>query len=272
MQQYLQHLVPDRHVGYLFPHSLAMGAFGVQKEYHLLKHRPRLVENQHWFKLKGADHIVRVYYSLSGLLKLADLINTPQAQAFKQALIQHCQAGAIVKSQSAPLYSSPTIPTEIYTEPATTTAFEPNGSPAQSLTPADPAYAVAQYLQPDISRVMEQAIASHTPMSAGVVPPGSLSPQETAALIFEAQRVASEHIFQAQRLAAEHSQSPEIHLTVNLWDQWNSWLEQQDAFAFSLVAAGLIALMGVGSWLLIASAVRPAPDSTPSYSTQSTWR
>lgn len=271
MQEYLQHLVPDRNAGYLFPHSLAMGAFGVEKEYHLLKHRPRLVENQDWFKLKGVDHIFRVYYSLAGLLKLADMVNTPQAQAFKQALIQHCQAGAIVKSQPAPLYSSPATPTELYAEPAIATTFETNPSPAQPLTPADPAYALAHYLQPEISRVVKQAIASHSPAPSGVVSSGSLSPQELAAIIFKAQQVSSDHIFEAQRLSAENQQPPsEIHVTVNLWDRWNFWLDQQDAFAFSLVAAGMIALMGLGSWLLVASTVRNAPSS--GYSTQSTWR
>lgn len=272
MQEYLQHLIPDRNVGYLFPHSLAMGAFGVQKEYHLLKHRPSLTENQHWCKLKGADNIFRVYYTLAGLLKLADLVNTPQAQAFNQALIQHCQAGAIVKSQPSPLHAPPAVPTELYAEPPISQAFEPNLSSSQSLTPADPAYRLAQYLQPEISQVVEQAIASHSPTLSGVASPGSLSPQDTAALIFEAQRVASEQIFEAQRLAAENQFPEEIHITVNVWDRWNSWLDQQDVFAFSLVAAGMIALMGLGSWLLVASAVRTAPTSTSGYSTQSTWR
>jgi len=273
MQKYLQHLIPDRNVGYLFPHSLAMGAFGVQKEYHLLKHRPSLTQNQHWCKLKGADNIFRVYYTLAGLLKLADLVNTPQAQAFKQALIQHCQAGAIVKSQPSPLYAPPAVPTELCAEPPISQAFEPNLSSSQSLTPADPAYRLAQYLQPEISQVVEQAIASHSPAPTGMASSGSLSPQELAAIIFNAQQVSSDHIFEAQRLSAENRQPPsEIHVTVNLWDRWNSWLDQQDAFAFALVAAGMIALMGLGSWLLVVNSLRTAPTSTPGYSTQSTWR
>jgi len=194
---------------------------------------------------------------------------------------QHCQAGAIVKSQPAPLYAPPAVPTELYAEPPIPQTFEPNLSSSQSLTPADPAYRLAQYLQPEISQVVEQAIssrypqgvASHSPAPSGVVSSGSLSPQELAAIIFKAQQVSSDHIFEAQRLSVENQQSPsEIHVTVNFWDRWNSWLDQQDVFAFSLVAAGMIALMGLGSWLLVASAVRTAPTSTPGYSTQSTWR
>lgn len=272
MQEYLQQLIPDPNVGYLFPHRAAVGAFGVPNEYQLNKHRSKLAENQHWFKIRGNDHIDRVFYSLAGLLLLADLIGTPQAQAFKQALIQHCQGGAIVKSSPATLYQPIAAPSALYAEPVPQTAFQPDFSPAQNLTPADPAYALARYLQPEISRVVEQAISAQSSSPPGVASSGSLSPQDTAALIFEAQRVASEQIFQAQRLAAENQPSEEIHITVNVWDRWNSWLDQQDVFAFSLVAAGMVALMGLGSWLLVASAVRTAPSSTPSYSTQSTWR
>lgn len=267
MQEYLQQLIPDPNVGYLFPHRAAVGAFGVPNEYQLNKHRSKLAENQHWFKIRGSDHIDRVFYSLAGLLLLADLIGTPQAQAFKQALIQHCQGGAIVKSSPATLYQPIATPSALYAEPVPQTAFQPDFSPTQSLTPADPAYTLARYLQPEISRVVEQAIASH---SSSVSPSSAMSPQDTAALIFQAQRVASEQIFEAQRLAAEQQKTPEIIVTVNFWERWNSWLDQQDIFAFSLVAAGMIALVGLGSWLVVASAVRNAP--APSYSTQSTWR
>lgn len=273
MQQYLQQLIPAPNVGYLFPHRAAIGAFGVPNEYQLNKHRPKLLENQHWFKIRGDDHIDRVFYSLAGLLLLADLIGTPQAQAFKRSLIQYCQGGAIVRSQPAVLYS-PLSPTEVYAEPAPTEAFELNSWPAQTLTPTDPAYSVAPYLQPDILQAVNQAISSHSAAPDGVVSSsGSLSPAETAALIFEAQRVVGEQIFQAQRLSAEKSQPPsEIHVTVNLLDRWNSWLDQQDAFAFSLFAIGMVFFIGLGSWLLVDSAVRQPPAPTPSYNTQSTWR
>ena len=91
MQEYLQQLIPHPQMGYLFPHRAAVAAFQVPNEYQLNKHRPKLVENQHWFKIRGTDHIDRVFYSLAGLLLLSDLVATPQAQAFKQALIQHFQ-------------------------------------------------------------------------------------------------------------------------------------------------------------------------------------
>lgn len=260
MQEYLQQLIPDPNVGYLFPHRAAVGAFGVPNEYQLNKHRSKLIENQHWFKIRGSDHIDRVFYALAGLLLLADLIATPQAQAFKQALIQHCQGGAMVKAQTTPLYQPPTAPTALYAEPVPTTPAQPD------ITPSDPAYVLARYLQPEISRVVEQSLSNHAAAS-----PVAQTPQETAALIFEAQRVASEQIFKAQKIVTDQ-QPAEIHVTLNVWERWDSWLAQQDAVAFSLVAAGLITLMGLGSWLLVASAVRNSPAPAPNPSTQSNWR
>lgn len=259
MQEYLQLLIPDPNMGYLFPHRAAVGAFGVPNEYQLNKHRPKLIEHQHWFKIRGNDHIDRVFYSLAGLLLLADLIATPQAQAFKQALIQHCQGGAIVRAQTAPLYQPPITPATLYAEPLSTTPDQPD------ITPSDPAYVLARYLQPEISRVVEQSIANHAAAS-----PTIQTPQETAALIFEAQRVASEQIFKAQKIVTDQQPS-EIHVTLNVWERWDSWLATQDVWAFSLVAAGLIALTGLGSWFLVASAVRNSPAAAPNYSTQSTW-
>ena len=220
-------------------------------EYQLNKHRPKLIENQHWFKIRGSDHIDRVFYSLAGLLLLANLIATPQAQAFKQALIQHCQGGAMVKASTAPLYQPPTTPATLYAEPVPTMPDQP------ALTPSNPAYVLARYLQPEISRVVEQSIANHAAAS-----PATQTPQETAALVFEAQRVASEQIFKAQQIVTDQQPS-KIHVTLNIWERWDSWLAQQDAFAFSLVTAGVITLMGLGSWLLVASADRNPPTPAP---------
>ncbi|MBD2094251.1 hypothetical protein H6F90_03700 [Trichocoleus sp. FACHB-591] len=79
----LQHLIADPTFGYLFPHRLTLAAFGVPNDYHLRKHYPRLVEGQHYLKIRGSDHVERLFYILVGLLMLADLVNTPQWQAFK---------------------------------------------------------------------------------------------------------------------------------------------------------------------------------------------
>jgi hypothetical protein len=100
-------------------------------------------------------------------------------------------------------------------------------------------------------------------------------PQDTAALIFEAQRVASEQaqqtaqtLLNAQRLIAEQQPS-EIHVSVNLWRRWDDWLSHQDTWAMSLIAAAVVALAGISAYFFVGAAVRPSP--APNYSTQS-WR
>ena len=266
MQEYLQQLIPHPQMGYLFPHRAAVAAFRVPNEYQLNKHRPKLVENQHWFKIRGNDHIDRVFYSLAGLLLLADLVATPQAQAFKQALMQHCQGGAMVKAPPNFLYHFPSVSTALYAEPVAQNTFE--SDPDEYLTPADPAYEIAQYFQPPTSWEVEPGIAPSTTTTSETYQ----NSQDTAALIFQAQRVASEQIFQAQRLMTEQPKTPDVQVTVNLWRKWNAWVDQQDIFAFSLVAAGMIGLAGFGSWLLVSSAVRHAPAPASHYSPQSYWR
>jgi len=285
---YLQHLISDPNFGYLFPHRLTLAAFGVPNDYHLRKHYPRLVDGQHYIKIRGSDHVERLFYTLIGLLALADLVNTPQAQAFKQALIAHTQpGGAMVQSQPSPLYQSPyQTASPLYAElppTAVPSDLAPTGYPVTSSSPfssnstqTDPSDLVAQYLQPQIERAIERSIAARVPTSSGLTAPiSSQTPQDTAALIFEAQRVASEQaqqtaqtLLNAQRLMAEQQPS-EIHVSINLWKRWDDWLSQQDTWAMSLIAAAVVALAGISAYFFVGAAVRPSP--TPNYSTQS-WR
>lgn len=285
---YLPHLIADPNFGYLFPHRLALAAFGVPNDYHLRKHYPRLVDGQHYIKIRGSDHVERLFYTLVGLLTLSDLVTTPQAQAFKQALIAHTQpGGAMVQAQPASLYQAPSQTAAPLYRESTPTALPselaPPGYPVTSsspfsgnTTPTDPAYLVAQYLQPQIERAIERSLAARLPASAETTTPvPSQTPQDTAALIFEAQRVASEQAQQtaqtlltAQRLIAEQ-QSSEIHVSVNLWKRWDDWLSQQDTWAMSLIAAAVVAIAGISTYFFVGSAVRPSP--APNYSTQS-WR
>jgi len=279
---FLQHLISDPTFGYLFPHRLAIAAFGAANEYQLNKHRPRLVEGQHYVKIRGADHVERLFYTLVGLLALADLVGTPQAQQFKQALVQHTQpGGALVQAQSAPLYQPPTAsPAHLYTEPAAA-YYEPvPTTPTYPIAaqPNDPAYLVAQYLQPQIERAIERSVAARIPSPAPITPVASQpsqTPQDTASLIFEAQRLAGEQarqtaqtVMDAQKLMAEQ-QPTEVHFTV--WEKTETWLSTQDTWAMSLIAASIVALAGMSAYFFVGAAVRQSPP-TPSYSTQSTWR
>jgi hypothetical protein len=270
---YLQHLISDPSFGYLFPHRLALAALGVPNDYHLRKHYPRLVDGQHYLKIRGSDNVERLFYTLIGLLTLSDLINTPQAQAFKQALIAHTQPpGVIVQSLSTPIVpTQPQAPSPLATtQSAATTVLQndPPFSPAPIAPPAvDPAALVAQYLQPEIERVIERSLFAQSPGSASSTYP---NPQDTAALIFEAQRLATEHaqhtaqtLLNAQRLISEQQPS-EININVNLWKRWDNWLAQQDTWAMTLIATAIFALVSISAYCFVAITFRPTVPQTPS--------
>ncbi|MDX2245073.1 MAG: hypothetical protein NW224_30720 [Leptolyngbyaceae cyanobacterium bins.302] len=240
----LQHLLLDPTYGYLYPHRHAVAAFGLPNDYQLSKHRPRLTEGQHWHKIRGVDHIDRVFYSLPGLELLTQLIATPQAQAFWQSLSQHTQpGGALVQIQPASLYTEPE-PLAATTEPA----------PSVDTTPDNPAYALAQYLSPEIQQVVNNALAATTPAAQ------PLTPQDTAALIFKAQEVVGDQIAKAQ------ASQPRNTTTITIWQQWDNWLTTQDSIAIAILYALLICLTGFGSYLLIAASLQQ--NSAPAYQPQ----
>ncbi|MBW4489510.1 MAG: hypothetical protein KME12_17120 [Trichocoleus desertorum ATA4-8-CV12] len=255
---YLQHLIADPTFGYLFPHRLTLAAFGVPNDYHLRKHYPRLVEGQHYLKIRGTDHVERLFYTLVGLLMLADLVNTPQSQAFKQALVTHTQPpGAIVPAPSPSLTPYPSGGAAYSTPDSTFHEPYPESYPTPAPT------SVAPYHLPAIVWVSgrEQPSDRPLPRFATNIP----TPQDTAALIFEAQRVAGEQaqqtaqaLLQAQRLVAEQ-QPTEIHVNVNLWKRWDDWLSRQDTWAVLLIVTSLVAMAGIGTYLLVSAAVRPTP-------------
>lgn len=100
---------------------------------------------------------------------------------------------------------------------------------------------------------------------------GTLTPQDTAAIIFEAQRVAGAQMLEAQRVVFEQQQQcPPIQVNITLWERWNSWMDQQNAWNSSLVLALSVILAGFGSYWLVAAATRggraPEPPS------QTIWR
>lgn len=259
---YIPHLITDPTFGYLFPHRLALAAFGVPSDYHLRKHYPRLVEGQHYLKIRGTDHVERIFYTLVGLLALVDLVNTPQAHAFKQALITHTQpGGALVTLPPAPPPTAPFAeppPLAVYPTPPTGLAI-----PGSALKAA-PADLLTPYLQPQSEPTLARSPALRPPMPYQ-------TPQDTAALIFEAQRLAHE---QAQRtaqtlLAAHQNSPPDIQVHVNLWKRWDDWFAQQDTWAVALIAAGVMALAGTSAYLVVAASVRPLP---PAPTSTQTWR
>ena len=125
---HLQNLFTHPQYGFLFPHQCASAAFGVPNEYHIYKHRPKLTEGLHYLKLRGDDHIDRLYYTLGGLLLLADLIGNPYALQFKESLVEFTRGGAIVPAAPVDLYQSPTSSSALYAEPIVPTPVNSNFS------------------------------------------------------------------------------------------------------------------------------------------------
>jgi hypothetical protein len=80
----------DPDFGVLLPTALVLAALGTS-EYTIRKFRPLLVENEDYLRIRGEDHVERLFYAATGLLKLCDAIASPQAQALKQSLTQFLQ-------------------------------------------------------------------------------------------------------------------------------------------------------------------------------------
>lgn len=226
---YLQYLVSDPNFGYLFPHRLAIAAFGVANEYQINKHRPRMVEGQHYVKIRGNDNVERLFYALSGLIILADLIATPQTQQFKADLIQHTQppAGAIVSAQPQSMAMAQPAYAEsagnLYAEamPMNPSQAAHNSSPGYALAtlpPDHPIVLLSAHLQPQLELAIERSVAARIPTLPSIP---QQSPQDTASLIFEAQRIAGEQsqqtaytLMEAQRLVADtRPQSVQINVS-----------------------------------------------------------
>lgn len=248
----LQHLLLDPTYGYLYPHRHAIAALGLPNEYQLSKHRSSLSKGLHWHKIPGADRIERIFYTLPGLELLCQIIATPQALAFWHSLSQHTQpGGALVQIQPAHLYFEPEL---------TTATVDPEL--VVDTAPENPAYALAQYLSPEIQRVVDSALAASVPTStqSGTQ---SMTPQDTAALIFKAQEVLGDQIAKAQ------ASQPRVEnkITVNIWQQWDGWLAGQDSVAISIVYGLLILLIGFGSYFLIGVSLQR--NSAPAYQPQS---
>lgn len=226
----LQYLLFDPHYGYLYPHRHAIAALGLPNEYQLSKHRPRLVEGQHWHKIRGTDHVDRLFYTLPGLRLLTELVATPHAQAFWQSLTQVAQSGgALVKVQPAALY------TELEPSPAIAEAA-PFVDAIPASPPNLPPYALTQHLPPQF----QQTVSS--PLVNSGQPPSTLTPQETAALIFKAQEVMGEQIAKSQAAA------PKVNITI--WQQWDNWIDSQDSAALAILYSLIILFIGFGAYLL----------------------
>ncbi|NEQ96342.1 MAG: hypothetical protein F6K30_06400 [Cyanothece sp. SIO2G6] len=97
---YLQYLISDPQYGYLFPHRLALPVFGLQNRHQIDKFRPQLEEGTDFITLPNPQGgKPNLFYTLTGLGKLCDLIQTPQAAQFRQELAAALQPGNVPSSR-----------------------------------------------------------------------------------------------------------------------------------------------------------------------------
>ena len=157
---YLSHLINHPQFGVLFPNRIAVAVFGVPSRHYIDKWRVSLIEGQDWLTLPSdTDNTPRVYYTLTGLPKLCDLVNTSQAQVFKQQLL-----GAL---QTLP--SSQSLPTARPGGTLVPVAVPPTPSPGPSASPL--VYASEPLPSP----------ATHTPASEYSPPPSPAFPSSPVA-------------------------------------------------------------------------------------------
>jgi hypothetical protein len=116
----------DPDFGLLLPTALVLPSLGIN-EYTLRKFRPLLEENVDFLKQRREDHIDRIFYSVFGLLKLADVIATPVAVKFKETIQAFLPKSTQVSAQPASIV------------PAPTQAMQPFEVPQSSLHPFTPA-------------------------------------------------------------------------------------------------------------------------------------
>ena len=144
---YLTHLINHPQFGFLFPNRIAVAVFGVPSRHYIDKWRPSLIEGQDWLTLPSeTDSTPRVYYTLTGLPKLCDLVNTPQAQTFKQQLLASIQTLPSYQPQSPVMASGgslvPTSPSATVPSPISPPSIYPSrysGIPIPSPTTHTPA-------------------------------------------------------------------------------------------------------------------------------------
>jgi len=186
MNPLLQYLIQDPTYGYLYSHRLTMVAFGLRHDSQLRKYYPQLTLNADYLKLRGEDHVDRIFYTLSGLQKLVSFLQTPQATQFWTELTQYIQAqqpGAMVAQAPSPLmpqtstvsglsapdYDLPPLPqwapSEFERGPANLVPQSPSATPL-TLEQEQSLAQFAAYLEPVIERaIASQWISTHHPLT-----------------------------------------------------------------------------------------------------------
>lgn len=158
-------LYRDSDFGVLVPTAAALTLLNVS-EHKIRRFRPLLKEDEDYLRQRGGDHVERIFYTASGLIKLCESLATPETTGLKQSL-------ELLSAQ----FSSNTKPergAELATVPASGPPARTDSSP---YAPMQRTAAASPNLQ-----WQEQPTAGSTPAA-----PGRL-PQEAAAVTQELAR------------------------------------------------------------------------------------
>ncbi|MEP0914550.1 hypothetical protein NDI45_26975 [Leptolyngbya sp. GB1-A1] len=153
----------DPDYGILLPTALVLPALGLT-DYGLRKFRPLLVENVDFLRQSGPGSIERIFYSATGLLKLANAAATPQAEAFKTALQPYLPP----PQGSSPSPPPPPRDSAASIVPLPPHAVQPYATSSSDLDPYAPAQRRVPASLPMTTRSAGQA--DHTVISAPITP------------------------------------------------------------------------------------------------------
>lgn len=227
------------------------------QDYELRKHRAKLIEGRDWISAPVGDNgTPRIYYSVSGMAKLCDLIGSDRASAFKQCLLSRVQPAPIVHQSQPMPYAQPIA------SPALPDLQPVHGGQIAPMAPGgQPAHYAAAMLRNAIAEPITQALAHH-----------QNSQREAVDRLFEQQRFELEKFnaytnafLAVQNQTQQHEQvmadkQPSVVLVSN--PRKSGWIDTQEPWALGIIAAMSIALVGCTSYVFV-KVFAPRPQVRP---------
>ena len=236
--------------GWLYPHSLAIQTLGAGSDYHLRKNFQRLLPGTHYLKIKGPDHINRVFYTLPGLLLLCEMLRTPQSFAIAQQIQKLEQSASFPQ---LPAYGhSPASPLTVYQGEF---ADSVEDTPHSPYPPVSGGYPLTSAPSPSDLGMMPPVMPSEPER-----PVTAPQPSSEAQTIFEAQKLVKDAMLQGQQQQFIHSNIE------SLWDDADHFLKRQDTLAVSLLLSGVFCVLCFGTYAIASSLRSPAPNHSNSTS------
>lgn len=236
----------DPDYGILLPTALVLAALGTN-EYTIRKFRPILTENEDYLRIRGEDHVERIFYSATGLLKLCDSIASPLSNALKQNLMQFLQTQNPSQSPSIPPQSQNIVtthtPTGLRGNPIVP-AIPQSVQPYQSASAGLDAYAPASTYRSHAPEVPPLPVSVPSPTTAEGHDPAEMIAERLAPHLIG--RVASQISTRVEHALTrlEQRQNSELSQAELLLQQQQLSLEQFQVIQQSILAAQKAAIEG----------------------------